>query len=503
MTKHFDLEKIWWPVVALVGIAVYFIVIIYAAHQSVWFDEGYSILLAKSNWSDLFALTAVDAHPPLYYALLKIWGSAFGFSEFALRSLSALLLSGAVVTGLAMLRRFFSRKVALLALPFILFAPFLIRYGYEVRMYSLAMLIGVAATYVMVLAYEKKTWWPWLVYGALVALGMYTLYMTLVIWLAHVVWLFVVSRKEKKRQPFKTWKWLYAYAFGVLLFLPYIYTFIHQTLYSALPGVGSSITLTKFADMVSVLFTFTSEWSLGGWLTLLILAGIILVSIVGAKVYRDIQQPQKRYYLLLVALTLVPIAFYVLTSLPPRTPIFINRYLAHVAIFIYMLVGVTLALGVVYRSKWKKHVRKLAPIAYLVTLLLVGIGMVQLYATGNFVFERMQLPQTTQVREAITCNDTTTIVADDPYTYIDSAFYFDGCDLRFFSETPIEYKGGYAMLHDSPLRVNSSLNVDSQTVYRLGWVGNEPSFVVDDRYELVHSEQHDKQLLEEYRLISE
>jgi len=503
MTKHFSLEKIWWPVVALAGAAVYFIAIIFASHQSIWFDEGYSILLAKSNWGDLFSLTAVDAHPPLYYAVLKIWGTVFGFSDFALRSLSAVLLSGAVMTGLAMLRRCFSAKVALLALPFIVFAPFLIRYGYEVRMYSMAMLIGVAATYVLVSAYEKKDWWRWAVYAALVALGMYTLYMTLVIWLAHVVWLSVLSMKEKKRQPVKTWKWLYAYAFAVVLFLPYIATFIHQTLYSALPGVGSSITLAKLADMVSVLFAYTPEWSVGGWLALLILAGIILVSVVGVKVYQHIPQPQKKYYLLLVALTLVPIAFYILTSLPPRTPIYINRYLAHVAIFIYMLVGVTLALGVSYRSKWKKQASRLAPVAYAVTLLIVGIGMMQLYATGNFVFERMQHPQTSQIRQAVTCNNTTTIVADDPYTYIDSAFYFDGCDLRFFSENPIEYKGGYAKLHDSPLRISDSLNVDSQTVYRLGWVGQKPSFVVDNRYELIHSEQHDKQLLEEYQLISE
>lgn len=503
MQKLFSLEKIWWLVIALTGIAVFFIAIIFASNQSIWFDEGYSILLAKSNWNDLFSLTAVDAHPPFYYAVLKIWGSLFGFSELALRSLSALLLSGAVMAGLAMLRRFFSAKVALLVLPFVLFAPFLMRYGYEVRMYSMAMLIGIVATYVLVLAHEKKDWWRWAVYAVLVALGMYTLYMTLVIWLAHAVWLLFVSIKEMKRQPLKSWKWLYAYALALLLFLPYISTFIHQTLYSALPGVGSSITLIKFADIVSILFTYTPEWNLDGWRTLLILAGIILVSVVGARVYRDILQPQKRYYLLLVALTLVPIAFYVLTSLPPRTPIFINRYLAHVAIFIYMLVGVTLALGITYRNKWKGYTRSLAPIAYVVTLFIFGVGIVQLYATGNFIFERLQHPQTSQIREATTCNNTTVIVADDPYTYIDSAFYFDGCNLRFYSENPLEYKGGYAMLHNSPLRVGSSLDLSSQTLYRLGWAGKESNIVIDDRYELVHFEQYDRQLLEEYRLIAE
>jgi hypothetical protein len=215
----------------------------------------------------------------------------------------------------------------------------------------------------------------------------------------------VSTLKNKKRTPIKTWKWLYAYGAAVVLFAAYIPTFIHQTLYSALPGVGSSITLTKFGDMASVLFTFTPEWKLGGWLSLLIIAGIILVSIVGVKVYRLLSAQQKQYFLLLVALTLVPIAFYTLTSLPPRTPIFINRYLAHVSIFIYMLVGVVLALGIVHKKALKGRVKNMPYIAYTTVLVIVGIGMLQLHATGNFVFERMQYPQTRELRETVMCDD--------------------------------------------------------------------------------------------------
>jgi uncharacterized membrane protein len=79
--------------------------------QSIWFDEGYSILLAKQPVGELLALTAVDAHPPLYYLLLKAWGEMFGFTEFALRSLSALFLGGAVTTMLLLIRRLFGTRV--------------------------------------------------------------------------------------------------------------------------------------------------------------------------------------------------------------------------------------------------------------------------------------------------------------------------------------------------------------------------------------------------------
>ncbi len=496
------LEKLWWPIVLSSAVLVYIVAMVFSAQQSIWFDEGYSILLAKSSWPELFALTAIDAHPPFYYALLKIWGSLFGFSEFALRSLSAVLLSGSLIVGMALLRKLFSTKVALYALPFIILAPFLIRYGYEVRMYSLATLIGTSATYALVVAKEKKKWWRWGVYGALVALGMYTLYMTLVIWLAHFVWLLAGSLRAKKRLPIKEWRWLYAYGFSILLFAAYLPTFIYQNLNSALPGVGAQVTLTKLGDMVSMLFTFTPEWGVNGWLTLLIVAGVILVAYVGTRVFTRLTTAQKGYYLLLCTLILVPITFYALTSLPPKAPIYINRYLAHVAVFVYMLVGVTLALGIVHKDLWKKTKSRVPYVAYAVTLAIVSIGIVQLQATGNFVFERMQHPQTREIRQAVDCNDAV-VVADDPYTYIDSVFYFDDCNMRFYSEQPVEYKGGYAMLHNSPLRINDSSELTVPHLYHLHWTGNDPAFSIDDRYQLVETITYDKQVVQKYVLIEE
>lgn len=503
MKKLPTLEKMWWPIVILSGLVVFTLTMLFSVGQSIWFDEGYSILLAKSDWSELFALTAVDAHPPFYYVLLKIWGSLFGFGETALRALSALLLSGAVVVTLALLRRVFSAKVALLALPVIVFAPFMIRYGYEVRMYSLALLLAVTATYAMIVANEKQQWWRWAIYAALVALGMYTLYMTVVVWLAHFVWLLVTSLKSKQ---YTFWKnpWIYAYVGAVVLFLPYIGTFIYQMVYSALPGVGNEITLTRAADMATVLFLYTPEWQIGGWLSLLILAGIILVSLVGFRAAKFMSKNEKKYFGLIVAIVLIAIGFYALTSLPPRTPIFINRYLAHIAVFIYALVGVTLAFGIVYRQKLKtKTARALPIVAYAVVIVILGIGLVRLQTAGNFVFERMQHPQTQQIREGIACNDATTVIADDPYTYIDSVFYFDDCDLKFFAEEEVANKGGYAPLHGSEQRVSNSSEITTPYIVHLNWDGRDTSMIVDDRYELESSRVYDKQRVDTYKLIAE
>lgn len=60
--------------------------------RSLWFDELFAWKVASQPWQELVRYVREhDAHPPLYYALLKVWKSLFGDSERALRGLSAAL----------------------------------------------------------------------------------------------------------------------------------------------------------------------------------------------------------------------------------------------------------------------------------------------------------------------------------------------------------------------------------------------------------------------------
>ena len=52
--------------------------------DSLWYDETVSALLASKPLAAMWAHTARDIHPPLYYALLHAWRQAAGHSEFAL-----------------------------------------------------------------------------------------------------------------------------------------------------------------------------------------------------------------------------------------------------------------------------------------------------------------------------------------------------------------------------------------------------------------------------------
>ena len=56
-------------------------------NQSLWLDEAIGALVVKDmNFIDIATKFAVaDNHPPLYYLMLSLWTSIFGYSEISLR----------------------------------------------------------------------------------------------------------------------------------------------------------------------------------------------------------------------------------------------------------------------------------------------------------------------------------------------------------------------------------------------------------------------------------
>ena len=70
-------------------------------NQSLWFDEGVSLILSdgsfEENLSKILSRESGDKYQLLYFLLLFFWRSAFGDTEFAIRSLSALLGVGSVI----------------------------------------------------------------------------------------------------------------------------------------------------------------------------------------------------------------------------------------------------------------------------------------------------------------------------------------------------------------------------------------------------------------------
>lgn len=483
-------QKYFFVIVGLMMAAAFVISLTIGITQSVWFDENYSITLAEQSVAELIRLTSVDAHPPLYYLVLKLWTSLFGFSEIALRSLSATLLAGSIGAAAFLIRKLFSVRIALLALPVLTFAPFLLRFGFEIRMYALVMLIGVLATWVLVKAYQTRSWKWWGLYAVLVALGMYSLYMAATIWLAHLVWLLVQTIRA--RQPILKQQWVVAYAGAVLLYLPWLPSLLYQVTHSALPGIGSRLDANQLLTLTGITFNYGAQNDINAFITIPLVALISLLVVLVFGVWSKVSGDQKKWLLLLVCLAFVPILFYALATLPPLRAFFMERYLVHTAIFIYILIAVIIGLG------WRYGQKKLAAIAYVLLMgLLIG-GVFNLAHKGNYNFQRTQNPQGMAVREGVGyCDDETTIVADDPLMYIDTNYYFDGCDLRFFAKNTVPFGGGYAPVHASPARVESSESVSSNRLFHV-YVDDNPQFAPDNRYVVIQRTLYDKTSLVEY-----
>ena len=184
--------------VLIAGLAVFAIVSLATiSNSSIWFDEAFGAYLIRFDFWNIALYTASDVHPPLYYWFLKAWSMLFGTNELALRSMSVLFAGVAIIFGFLIAKRMFGRKTAWLALLFMILSPMLVRYGQEMRMYTLVTAIAFAATYVLLIAVESKGRLPWIIYGILVGLGMWTHYFIPLVWLSRWVWRGWIVREKK------------------------------------------------------------------------------------------------------------------------------------------------------------------------------------------------------------------------------------------------------------------------------------------------------------------
>lgn len=110
-------------------------------NQSLWLDESISFFAVKNyGFSGLLTKFIVgDVHPPLYYLLLKLWTSVFGYTEIALRVPS-------VIAGVLAVYVIYKIGGKLPAI-FLAINPLAIYYSQEARMYSLAMLFVTCSAY--------------------------------------------------------------------------------------------------------------------------------------------------------------------------------------------------------------------------------------------------------------------------------------------------------------------------------------------------------------------
>jgi 4-amino-4-deoxy-L-arabinose transferase-like glycosyltransferase len=215
--------------------------------QSLWADEGNSVALAGRSLAGITYGAAYDIHPPLYYYLLHFWIQPFDSSEFAVRSLSAVI--GILLVCLTFLlgRRLFDSWVGLVAAFLSAISPFQVYYSQEARMYILLAALSALSIYFFLRFMEAEAadtgrqqslslWAGFYILATVLAL--YTHYsfpfILLVENLVYALWLNAEARRGQGRGRRRglvlrrTLRWAALQVAIVLFFLPWLPTAYRQ-----------------------------------------------------------------------------------------------------------------------------------------------------------------------------------------------------------------------------------------------------------------------------------
>lgn len=147
------------------------------AGRSIWLDEAIAISQARMPFDEMLtALRFGDVHPPLHSAILWLTVRVIGSGELAVRLPS--MVAGTLLIPLlyAMGRDLYGRRTGLVAAAFGTFAPFLVWYSQEARMYALFMLFGLTAVWAQIRILRTDRRGPWILYVVATALLLWTHY---------------------------------------------------------------------------------------------------------------------------------------------------------------------------------------------------------------------------------------------------------------------------------------------------------------------------------------
>jgi mannosyltransferase len=126
---------------ALLAAAATVLRFLFLVRKPFWFDECFSVEVARLSWHDFGRLLwRREANMSLYYLLLRGW-LHFGASPFFIRTLSVIISLASLPAIFWLGSKLFDRRVALIAVALMSFNAYHIRYAQEARSYSLFVLL--------------------------------------------------------------------------------------------------------------------------------------------------------------------------------------------------------------------------------------------------------------------------------------------------------------------------------------------------------------------------
>lgn len=272
-----------------------------AFHSTIWFDESYSVALAKHNFMDTWKITGNDVHPALYYWFIHIVFLIFGNNVLAFRLFSAIAVVILGILGYTHIRKDFGEKCGIIFSFLTYFLPVMTAYAQEIRMYSWSCLI---VTLTAIYAYrfyknikeneEKDKLKNLILFGIFSICSCYIHYYALVTTCLINLLILIYVIKNRKHDKKALISFLILAGIQIILYIPWLIYFIGQVKHV---GGGFWIIVGPINTTVEVLsFQFRRQLDTDFVFdinTIIALVSAILMYIyLGIKIYRLIKEKQ-------------------------------------------------------------------------------------------------------------------------------------------------------------------------------------------------------------------
>ena len=335
------------------------------AYDSVWWDEGFSIWMARMPIRQMLFETANDAHPPLSYAVLHVWRALVGDEEFSLRVLSVFCGLLTVAVGYRIGQEVGGKRAGLAGALLIAVARLPVWWSQEVRMYAPATLFSALALWsALRLFASRRRSWLWATMLALsLGAGLLTLYLFIGVVLALNLAFVYAFWNSRQRWRLAT-VWVAAQAGGLALFVPWaIYALPYLPSWAAPQApVGFQHVVKLYLSTIFLGIATSIERFLPFLiLALVILTGAMLVTFIGSRGTR-----RTGWVTLMIGTLLPPVVVYLLSlprghfNYPTPSP----RYFLLLSTPVYILLG----WGIVMLNRWRRWIGTAA------LALLIGLG---------------------------------------------------------------------------------------------------------------------------------
>jgi len=256
------------PLVAVLGLGL-LLRLIALRTRGIWYDDAFSIFLARQDVSRIIVGTAADTMPPLYYFLLHLL-MRLGSGLVLLRLLNVLVSLAIVALTYRMTDVLFGSRAAVWAALLTAMSPFQIYHAQELRMYGLLCVNLLLYLYFFARIYlglDRRTWPSWVGLVASGALAMYS----------HNLAIFTLLSADLPLLLKRRWRLLgrllLAQAVIILLTSPWLVT---------VPGQVSKVqrafwtTRPGLLELVQALITFHTNLPVPRWMIPIAVAATVL-----------------------------------------------------------------------------------------------------------------------------------------------------------------------------------------------------------------------------------